>query len=81
MEERGMTVGVEQSLRFVTARLEVDYLAPTPLAPVRLEGKAVEIKGRKVVVETELSVSGEVTARGRAILVEMPEAMPGPSGS
>ncbi|HAR68821.1 MAG TPA: thioesterase, partial [Thermus scotoductus] len=61
-------------LRFVTASLKVDYLKPTPLGPeLVLVGRAKEVKGRKVVVETELYANGEVTVRGEAVLVQITE--------
>jgi acyl-coenzyme A thioesterase PaaI-like protein len=69
----GKAVGSEPSPRFVTARLEVDYLLPTPLSAMVLRGRLVEIKGTKVIVETDLSVDGNVTAKGSAVLVEIPE--------
>jgi acyl-coenzyme A thioesterase PaaI-like protein len=75
MRKSGNEVGSEESPRFVTAHLEVDYLAPTPLAPMQLTGTEIEIKGRKVTVDTDLSVEGVVTARGHAILVEMPDGL------
>jgi acyl-coenzyme A thioesterase PaaI-like protein len=71
MAAEGAVVGEDPTPRFVTAHLEVDYLAPTPLAPMRLVGRATEVKERKVVVETELLVGGEVTARGSAVLVRL----------
>lgn len=71
MAAGGGEVGVDPTPRFVTAHLEVDYLAPTPLAPMRLVGRATEIKERKVIVETELSVDDEITARGSAVLVRI----------
>ena len=71
MHAGGVAVGSEPSPRFVTAHLEVDYLAPTPLSPIRLVGRAIEIKERKVIVETELFVDGEVTATGSAVLVKL----------
>ncbi len=40
-----------------------------------LIGKAVEVRDRKVIVVTEFVVDGEVTARGYAVLVKMPEGM------
>ncbi len=73
MQHAGKTVGSELSPRFVTAHLEVEYLLPTPLSEFQLVGRLIEIKGRKVVVETELSVDGTVTATGSAVLVEIPE--------
>ncbi|MEN8235297.1 MAG: PaaI family thioesterase [Actinomycetota bacterium] len=75
MQERGIPIGEGEALRFVTAHLEVDYLLPTPLEAFHLVGRLVEVKGRKVVVETELSVDGTVTAKGSAILVEIPESL------
>lgn len=71
MQREGRAVGGQTAPRFVTARLEVDYLAPTPLASFRLRGTADEIGDRKVVVVTELAAGGKVTARGRAVLVRI----------
>ena len=73
MQRDGKVVGSQPSPRFVTARLEVDYVLPTPLSLMVLHGRLVEMKGRKVVVETDLSVNGTVTAKGSAVLVEIPE--------
>jgi hypothetical protein len=38
---------------------------------MHLVGRAAEIKERKVIVATELSVDGEVTAEGSAVLVRL----------
>lgn len=75
MQDAGVEVGSAPSPRFLTAHLEVDYLEPTPLDRVTLIGKAVEVRDRKVLVVTEFVVDGEVTARGYAVLVKMPEGM------
>jgi len=72
MVAAGKEVGSETAPRFLTAHLEVDYLLPTPIAEMQLVGRLVELKGRKAIVETELSVDGTVTARGSAVLVEIP---------
>ncbi|MEN8238521.1 MAG: PaaI family thioesterase [Actinomycetota bacterium] len=74
MRERGIPIEAGEALRFVTAHLEVDYLLPTPLEAFHLVGRVKEIRGRKVVVETDLSVEGEVTAKGSAVLIEIPES-------
>ena len=71
MQAEGLEVGEGPSPRFVTAHLEVDYLAPTPLSQMHLVGRATEIKERKVIVATELWVEGEVTATGSAVLVKL----------
>ncbi len=62
-------------LRFVTGSLHVDYLKPTPLGPeLELRGHVKEIKGRKVVIESEVRVDGVVTARGEVVAVQMPDS-------
>lgn len=71
MVDEGDDVGSKPSPRFVTARLEVDFLAPTPLEQMRAVGKLVEITDRKAIVETELLVDGKVTAKGSAVLVRL----------
>lgn len=64
----------EPPLRFVTGSLHVDFLKPTPLGPVlELRGRVKEIKGRKVVVESEVWVDGVITARGEVVAVQMPD--------
>lgn len=71
MQSRGIGLGDAPAPRFVTARLEVDYLAPTPLGLLALVGTAEEVGERKVVVQTDLIAGGTTTAKGRAILVKV----------
>lgn len=64
----------EPPLRFVTGSLHVDFLKPTPLGPIlELRGRVKELKGRKVVVESEVWVGGVMTARGEVVAVQMPD--------
>lgn len=64
----------EPPLRFVTGSLHVDYLKPTPLGPeLEIRGRVKEIKGRKVVIESEVRVDGVATARGEVVAVQMPD--------
>jgi acyl-coenzyme A thioesterase PaaI-like protein len=73
---RGRAWDSEPPLRFVTGSLHVDYLRPTPIeGPLELRARVKEIKGRKVVVSTTVSVHGEVCARGEVVAVEIPETM------
>jgi len=74
-EDRAMDT--QPPLRFVTASLHVDFLRPTPLcdAPLELRSQIKEIKGRKVVVATTLSVGEEICARGEVVAVRMPEQL------
>ncbi len=62
-------------LRYVTASLHVEYLRPTPLKPLEIRGRVKEIKGRKVVVTSELIVDGKVCVKGEVVSVLMPESM------
>lgn len=56
--------------RFITASLKVDYLKPTPVG-VMLEffAKPIEVKERKVIVESRLVVAGEIRATALAVMV------------
>ena len=70
----GRSMDSEPPLRFVTASLNVDYLKPTPLnGELELRGRVKEIKGRKVVITTELFAGGVVTVRGEVVAVQMPD--------
>ncbi|MGD8412668.1 MAG: PaaI family thioesterase [Candidatus Latescibacterota bacterium] len=72
----GRELGSEPALRYVTASLKVDYLAPTPLGPpIELRGKIVEVKGRKVIVDVSVSVEGTDCAHGEVIAVQVPESL------
>ena len=68
--------GTDPPLRFVTASLHVDYLAPTPIdATLELRGRVKEIKGRKIIVSVTLSANGRKCARGEVVSVQMPQNM------
>jgi acyl-coenzyme A thioesterase PaaI-like protein len=70
----GRPMDSEPAFRFVTASLHVDYVKPTPLGvPLVVRGRVMEIKGRKVVIEVDLSANGVVCARGQVVTVQMPE--------
>jgi acyl-coenzyme A thioesterase PaaI-like protein len=72
----GRSMDSEPAYRFVTASLHVDYLKPTPLGmPLEVRARIKEIKGRKVVIESSLSASGLVTARGEVVTVQAPDQM------
>jgi acyl-coenzyme A thioesterase PaaI-like protein len=70
----GRGMDTKPILRFLTASLHVDYLRPTPIdKPIEIRGWVEEIKGRKVVVKSSLSVDGEICARGEVTAVQVPE--------
>lgn len=73
---QGRAMGSSPALRFVTASLKVDYLAPTPMGvELELRGFPVEIKQRKVIVEITVQAGDTLCARGQVIAVKMPESM------
>lgn len=62
--------------RFVTGKLEVSYLKPTPLGPeLELRARVREKTGKKVVVEVDVVAAGSVTATGVVTCIRMPESM------
>ena len=70
----GREMDTDPPLRFVTALLHVDFVAPTPMGTqLEVRGVVKEIKGRKVVVSTTLSALGQLCARGEVVAVQMPE--------
>jgi len=72
----GRALGSEPPLRYVTASLQVDYLAPTPMGvELELRGLPLEVGPRKVIVEVTLSAGGKTCARGRVVAVKMPASM------
>lgn len=66
----------EPPLRYVTGKIDIDFVAPTPMGvPLEVRSTIVEVKGKKVVVDATLSAESTVVARGRVIAVRMPESM------
>jgi acyl-coenzyme A thioesterase PaaI-like protein len=53
----------------VTASIFVEFLRPTPIAPLFLEARAKEVSGRRAVVESTLKADGAVTAALRGTFV------------
>jgi acyl-coenzyme A thioesterase PaaI-like protein len=70
----GRAMDTKPPLRFLTAALHVDYLRPTPIdGPLEVRARVKEIKGRKVVVSSQLLAGGQVCARGEVVAVQVPE--------
>lgn len=65
-------IGSEPRLRCVTAKLAVEYLAPTPIdATLSLRAWPVEVGTRSVVLDAEVRVGDLVTVAGRAVGVSL----------
>ncbi len=78
----GRAMGTEPKLRFVTASLKVDFVAPTPLGvELEVRGRPRDVGARKVLVDVTLRAEGRVCARGEVVAVRMPETMKAPAGA
>jgi len=75
-QKEGRDMDTEPPLRFVTASIKVDFIAPTPLnVEIEIRGKVVEIKGKKVVIEAKVSANNKICATGIVVAVRMPDTM------
>lgn len=73
---QGREPGDGTLLRYVTASLQVDYVAPTPMGvDLHLRGRIEEVTERKVVVAQTVHAGETEVARGRLVAVRMPEGM------
>ena len=74
--KEGRDMDTEPTLRFVTASLNVDFLAPTPLGPeLEIRSKVIEVTQKKVITEAIVTVEGTACAKGRVVAVRMPATM------
>jgi acyl-coenzyme A thioesterase PaaI-like protein len=74
----GRVPGRDETPRFVTASLHVDFLRPTPVGhPLLLRSRPVEVGARKVVVEMSVVANEIECARARVIAVRAPATMRG----
>jgi acyl-coenzyme A thioesterase PaaI-like protein len=61
----------------VTAEYSVQFLKPTPSdQPLRLIGRAVDVRNDRVTVETTVEVDEQTTAKGRATFVAVGPSHP-----
>ncbi len=75
--EEGIDLDKEPLPRFVTARLEVDYLKPTPIdTELEIRGGIISIDGRKIEVQLTLKVQDSICAKGKALMIQIPENTP-----
>ncbi len=73
---QGRGMDTEPALRFVTASLKVNYLAPTPIGTeLEIRGKVVEIKGKKIVVDAKIIADNKTCVTGNVVVVQRPNSM------
>lgn len=76
MAAAGAVPGRDQTPRFVTASLHVDFLRPTPLGPeLVLRARPIDVGERKVLVEMAIFANDTETARARVVAVRAPDTM------
>jgi acyl-coenzyme A thioesterase PaaI-like protein len=69
-QREGREPGTEPPILFFTARLEVDYLSPTPIGDeMELIARVIDFGARKAVVECTVVSGGTERARGRVTAV------------
>ncbi len=72
----GRSMDTEPVLRFVTASLKVDYLAPTPLGvELEIRARVSEITKKKVIIEAKVIAGNKTCAKGYVVSVPMPKSM------
>ena len=70
----GREMDTSPPMRFVTGSLHVDFLRPTPIdGTLEVRSRVKEIKGRKVVVTSELHAGGQMCVRGEVVAIRIPE--------
>jgi acyl-coenzyme A thioesterase PaaI-like protein len=70
----GRAMDTSPPLRFVTGSLHVEFLRPTPIGgPLVVRSRVKEIKGRKVVVTSELHAGGQICVQGEVVAIQIPE--------
>lgn len=76
MAAAGDTPGVDQTPRFVTASLHVEFLRPTPLGPeLVLRARPLDVGERKVIVDVHVFVEEIECASARVVAVRAPSTM------
>lgn len=66
----GRAMDTAPNLRYVTANLNINFLAPTPIGqPLELRAIVTEVTDRKVVMNLELWAADKVTVNGTMVSV------------
>lgn len=78
MTAAGAMPGSDQTPRFVTASLHVEFLRPTPLGPeLVLRARPLQVGDRKVIVDVHVLVDDVECATARVVAVRAPATMRG----
>ncbi|MBS4761226.1 thioesterase [Carnobacteriaceae bacterium zg-ZUI252] len=76
-KEKGLTLQEDTVIgRFITARLEVDYIKPTPMnEPITVISRLEELTPKKAIITMEMVVADEVRAMARMVAVAVKDTM------
>jgi acyl-coenzyme A thioesterase PaaI-like protein len=73
--QEGREIGASPTLWYATGSLSVRYLRPAPLgAPVALQARIIERKGKKTVLVCSLESGGKLCAKAEVVAVRVSEA-------
>lgn len=62
--------------RYITGRLEVDFLSPVPMGhEIKVSAKAEEIGERKIIVNMEMEADGKIRAKAKMVAVRVKDNM------
>lgn len=75
--QNGLTLQEDTVItRYITGRLEIDYLSPVPMGKeITVTAKADEIGERKIIVSMEMEADGKVRAKAKMIAVRVKDTM------
>jgi len=74
-KQENREIGSEPKIWYVTGRLEVDFLKPTPVASeVTLNAKVIRREGRKTWIECELKSGELVCAQAEVLAVRLKDS-------
>lgn len=58
-------------IRCVTAKLQVEYLQPTPMGELELRGRIKELSPRKAIVSVDVLADGVICTKGEVVAVRI----------
>jgi acyl-coenzyme A thioesterase PaaI-like protein len=73
--DAGRAIGSAPHLHYATAKLETEYLRPTPMgAEITLEARIIARTDRTYVLSCELHAIGKTSVRGRVEAIAVPDS-------
>ena len=71
-KREGRTIGSMPQIFFVTAKLEISFVLPTPMGvPLELRAKLTKVEGRKSWVSCVLTAAGRIRAKAEVLAIRV----------